>query len=110
MYERQTYYRDKRISRYRGEVTSTQQKSLVPDKKGWLVEEVMTLHGDYFNLHLRYQMEEVAASKPNTTYVRVYFGIEWLKSSSRHQKRVTKKEYSSRQTTAEACSIIYIYI
>ncbi|CAF2103380.1 BnaA05g37250D [Brassica napus] len=56
----------------------------------------MTLHGDYFNLHLRYQMEEVAASKPNTTYVRVYFGIEWLKSS-RHQKRVTKKEYSSRQ-------------
>ncbi|KAF8108384.1 hypothetical protein N665_0109s0012 [Sinapis alba] len=117
VYERQTYYRDKRISRYRGEVTSTQQKSLVPDKNGWLVEEVMTLHGvplgDYFNLHLRYQMEEVA-SKPNTTYVRVYFGIEWLKSS-RHQKRVTKnilvnlqdrlkmvfgfleKEYSSRQ-------------
>ncbi|KAJ0240541.1 GRAM domain-containing protein [Hirschfeldia incana] len=117
VYERQTYYRDKRISRYRGEVTSTQQKSLVPDKNGWLVEEVMTLHGvplgDYFNLHLRYQMEEVA-SKPNSTYVRVYFGIEWLKSS-RHQKRVTKnilvnlqdrlkmvfgfleKEYSSRQ-------------
>ncbi|KAF3484612.1 hypothetical protein F2Q69_00055533 [Brassica cretica] len=92
VYERQTYYRDKRISRYRGEVTSTQQKTLVPDKNGWLVEEVMTLHGvplgDYFNLHLRYQIEEVA-SKPNTTYVRVYFGIEWLKSS-RHQKRVTK--------------------
>ncbi|CAH8388798.1 unnamed protein product [Eruca vesicaria subsp. sativa] len=117
VYERQTYYRDKRISRYRGEVTSTQQKSLVPDKNGWLVEEVMTLHGvplgDYFNLHLRYQMEEVT-SKAKTTYVRVYFGIEWLKSS-RHQKRVTKnilvnlqdrlkmvfgfleKEYSSRQ-------------
>lgn len=117
VYERQTYYRDKRISRYRGEVTSTQQKSLVADKNGWLVEEVMTLHGvplgDYFNLHLRYQMEEVA-SKPMTTYVRVYFGIEWLKST-RHQKRVTKnilvnlqdrlkmifgfleKEYGSRQ-------------
>ncbi|CAA7045627.1 unnamed protein product [Microthlaspi erraticum] len=119
VYERQTYYRDKRISRYRGEVTSTQQKSLVPDKNGWLVEEVMTLHGvplgDYFNLHLRYQMEELA-SKPKTTYVRVYFGIEWLKSS-RHQKRVTKnilvnlqdrlkmifgfleKEYGSKQVT-----------
>lgn len=117
VYERQTYYRDKRISRYRGEVTSTQQKSLVPEKNGWLVEEVMTLHGvplgDYFNLHLRYQMEE-STSKPKTTYVRVYFGIEWLKST-RHQKRVTKnilvnlqdrlkmtfgfleKEYSSRQ-------------
>ncbi|CAN8267052.1 unnamed protein product [Cochlearia groenlandica] len=92
VYERQTYYRDKRISRYRGEVTSTQQKTLVADKNGWLVEEVMTLHGvplgDYFNLHLRYQMEELA-SKPNTTFVRVYFGIEWLKST-RHQKRVTK--------------------
>ena len=92
VYERQTYYRDKRISRYRGEVTSTQQKSLVPEKNGWLVEEVMTLHGvplgDYFNLHLRYQMEE-STSKPKTTYVRVYFGIEWLKST-RHQKRVTK--------------------
>ncbi|KFK31345.1 hypothetical protein AALP_AA6G100200 [Arabis alpina] len=117
VFERQTYYRDRRISRYRGEVTSTQQKSLVADKNGWIVEEVMTLHGvplgDYFNLHLRYQMEEVA-SKPMTTFVRVYFGIEWLKST-RHQKRVTKnilvnlqdrlkmifgfleKEYSSRQ-------------
>jgi hypothetical protein len=55
VYERQVYYRfDKRISRYRGEVTSTQQKSPLPDKNGWLVEEVMTLHavplGDYFNV------------------------------------------------------------
>lgn len=55
IYERQIYYRfDKRISRYRGEVTSTQQKSALPDRDGWLVEEVMTLHavplGDYFNV------------------------------------------------------------
>ncbi|XP_010542178.1 PREDICTED: C2 and GRAM domain-containing protein At1g03370 [Tarenaya hassleriana] len=92
VYERQTYYRDKRISRYRGEVTSTQQKSLLLDRSGWLVEEVLTIHGvplgDYFNLHLRYQVEDLP-SRPKTTYVRVFFGIEWLKSS-RHQKRVTK--------------------
>lgn len=55
VYGRQIYYRfDKRISRYRGEVTSTQQRSPLPDKNGWLVEEVMTLHGvpldDYFNV------------------------------------------------------------
>ena len=55
IYERQIYYRfDKRVSRYRGEVTSTQQKSPLSDKNGWLVEEVMTLHGvplgDYFTV------------------------------------------------------------
>lgn len=55
VYERQIYYRfDKCISRYRGEVTSTQQQSPVPNGNGWLVEEVMTLHGvplgDYFNV------------------------------------------------------------
>lgn len=57
VYERQIYYRfDKCISRYGGEVTSTQQKYPLFDKKGWLVEEVMTLHGvplgDYFNVRL----------------------------------------------------------
>lgn len=55
VYERQIYFRfDKRVSHFRGEVTSTQQKSPLPDKKGWLIEEVMTLHsvplGDYFNV------------------------------------------------------------
>ncbi|KAK9671003.1 hypothetical protein RND81_12G000400 [Saponaria officinalis] len=63
VYERRTCYKfDKRVSRYRGEVTSTQQKSILSDKNGWLIEEVLTLHGvplgDYFNLHLRYQIEE----------------------------------------------------
>lgn len=58
VYERQIHYRfDKCISRYRGEVTSTQQKFPLPDKNGWLVEEVMTLHGiplgDNFNVWCR---------------------------------------------------------
>jgi hypothetical protein len=53
-YERAVYYKfEKRISRYKVEVTSTQQKTLL-DGKGWLVEEVMNFHGvplgDYFNV------------------------------------------------------------
>lgn len=55
VYQRQLYYKfDKRISRYRGEVTSTQQKSRLSSRTGWLIEEVMTLHGvplgDYFTV------------------------------------------------------------
>lgn len=55
VYQRQLYYKfDKRISSYGGEVTSTQQKSHLPEKNGWLLEEVMTLHGvplgDYFTV------------------------------------------------------------
>lgn len=53
-YERAVYYKfEKRISRYRVEVTSTQQRSLL-DGKSWLLEEVMNFHGvplgDYFNV------------------------------------------------------------
>lgn len=55
IYERAVYYRfEKHISHYRGEVTSTQQRSPLLDGKGWLLEEVMNLHGvplaDYFNV------------------------------------------------------------
>lgn len=55
VFQRQLYYKfDKRISRYRGEVTSTQQKSRLTSKPGWLIEEIMTLHGiplgDYFTV------------------------------------------------------------
>ncbi|KAL5836521.1 hypothetical protein ACOSQ4_016018 [Xanthoceras sorbifolium] len=92
IYERQIYYRfDKSITRYRGEVTSTQQKSPMSNGNGWIVEEVMTLHGvplgDYFNLHLRYQMEDIP-SKPGCL-VHVFAGVAWLKST-RHVKRITK--------------------
>lgn len=55
VYQRQIYYVfDKRISHYRVEVTSTQQRHSLANKNGWLVEEVLTLHGvplgDYFNV------------------------------------------------------------
>ena len=60
VYERQVCYKfDKHISRFKGEVTSTQQKSPLADKTGWLIEEVLTLHGiplgDYFNVRMCYK-------------------------------------------------------
>ncbi|XP_004293413.1 PREDICTED: C2 and GRAM domain-containing protein At1g03370 [Fragaria vesca subsp. vesca] len=97
VYVRQIYYRyDKRVSQYRGEVTSTQQKSCLSDKNGWLFQEVMTLHaiplGDYFNVHIRYQIEDT----PPGCQVKVSFGIEWLKST-KHQKRITKNVLKNLQ-------------
>ncbi|KAL5157811.1 C2 and GRAM domain-containing protein [Glycine soja] len=91
--ERAVYYKfEKRISSYKGEVTSTQQRSPLPDGKGWLVEELMNLHGvplgDYFNIHLRYQIEDLPP-KAKGCRVQVLFGMEWLKSS-KNQKRLTK--------------------
>ncbi|KAK2984251.1 hypothetical protein RJ640_010210 [Escallonia rubra] len=93
VYQRQTYYKfDKRVSRYRGEVTSTQQKSRLSERNGWLVEEVMTLHGvplgDFFNLHLRYQIEDLPSRSVGCN-VQVSLGIAWLKST-KYQKRITK--------------------
>ncbi|GAU50961.1 hypothetical protein TSUD_378940 [Trifolium subterraneum] len=91
--ERAVYYKfEKHISSYKGEVTSTQQRSPLPDGKGWLVEEVLNLHGvplgDYFNIHLRYQIEDLPP-KAKGCRVQVFFGIEWLKST-KNQKRITK--------------------
>ncbi|KAF8409771.1 hypothetical protein HHK36_005850 [Tetracentron sinense] len=100
VYQRQICYKfDKRVSRYRGEVTSTQQRSPLSDRNGWVIEEVMTLHGvplgDYFNLHLRYQVEDLP-SRSKGCSIQVLFGIAWLKST-RHQKRITKNILSNLQ-------------
>ncbi|XP_068643334.1 C2 and GRAM domain-containing protein At1g03370-like [Aristolochia californica] len=96
--QRQICYKfDKSVSRYGGEVTSTQQKSPFPDNNGWVVEEVMTLQGiplgEYFSLHLKYQVEDFT-SRSKASNVQVYLGIEWLKST-RHQKRITKNVISN---------------
>ncbi|KAJ7967858.1 C2 and GRAM domain-containing protein [Quillaja saponaria] len=76
VFERQVYYSfDKRILRYRGEVTSTQQRSPLSGRNGWLVEEVMALHGvplgDYLNLHLQYQIEDIP-SKAKQCQVQIH--------------------------------------
>lgn len=45
-HQRQVHCRlDKKVARRDGEVMSTQQKSPLPDKNGWLIEEVMTFEG-----------------------------------------------------------------
>ncbi|GAV84876.1 C2 domain-containing protein/GRAM domain-containing protein [Cephalotus follicularis] len=100
VYERQIYYRfDRHISQYRGEVTSTQQKSPLPNNNGWLIQEVMSLHGvplgDNFDLHFRYQVEDIP-SRSKGCHVQVLIGVAWLKST-RQQKRITKNILSSLQ-------------
>ncbi|KAF5943495.1 hypothetical protein HYC85_017572 [Camellia sinensis] len=100
VYQRQVYYKfDNRVSRYRGEVTSTQQRSPLPDRNGWLIEEVMTLHGvplgDYFNLNLRYQAEDIP-SRSTGCNVQVFIGIAWQKNS-KNQKKITKNILSGLQ-------------
>uniref|UniRef100_A0A0E0HPA7 C2 and GRAM domain-containing protein n=1 Tax=Oryza nivara TaxID=4536 RepID=A0A0E0HPA7_ORYNI len=97
-YQRQIHYKfDKRLARHEGEVMSTQQKSPLPDKNGWLVEEVMTLEGipvgEYFNLHMRYQLEQIS-SKPKACNVQVSIGIAWLKSC-KNRKKIAQEVLSS---------------
>ncbi|XP_058112788.1 C2 and GRAM domain-containing protein At1g03370 [Magnolia sinica] len=98
VYQRQLCYKfDKHVSRYGGQVTSTQQKSPIPDRNGWVVEEVMTLQGvplgDNFSLHIRYQVEGLP-SRSKACNVQVFMGIAWLKST-KHQKRITKNVISN---------------
>ncbi|KAL8137276.1 hypothetical protein V2J09_003277 [Rumex salicifolius] len=97
-YQRQVRYKyDKRTSSNKGEAMSTQQRSSLTDKNGWMIEEVMTLHGnqydDHFNLHLRYQVEDSTPSKPMECVMKVSVGFAWLKST-RQQKRVSKNTFS----------------
>ncbi|KAI3838630.1 hypothetical protein MKX03_030396 [Papaver bracteatum] len=98
IYQRQVCFKfDKNSSGYKGEVTSTQQRSPLPDRKGWVVEEVMALQGvplgDYYTLHKRYQIED-NPSKPKSCNIHVFFGIQWLKSTS-NQKRITENIVSN---------------
>ncbi|GMH26848.1 hypothetical protein Nepgr_028691 [Nepenthes gracilis] len=102
VYQRQIgYVFDKGVSSYRGEVISTQQRSPLPDKSGWLIEQFMTLRGvpfgDYFNLHLRYQIEDMPSrSKGSRCHVKVFLGMAWLKST-RHQNRISRNVLTSLQ-------------
>ncbi|VFQ73000.1 unnamed protein product [Cuscuta campestris] len=93
VYQRHLYYKfDKCISHYGGEVTSTQQKLYLPERNGWIVEEVMTLHGvplgDFFTLHLKY-LVEAAPPRSVGCSVTIQFGMMWLKYA-KHQKRIRK--------------------
>jgi len=96
--QRQIHYKfSKKLSPVGGEVTGTQQKSPMPNKKGWIIEEVMELQGvllgDFFTIHIKYQIEDLAP-KQRASKVQVFLGIEWSKST-RHQKRIEKNVLSS---------------
>lgn len=96
--QRQIHYKfSRKLSPVGGEVTGTQLKSPMPNKKGWIIEEVMELQGvllgDFFTLHIKYQIEDLAP-KQKACSVQVSLGIEWSKST-RHQKRIEKNVLSS---------------
>lgn len=97
-YQRQIHYKfSKKLSPVGGEVTGTQLKSPMANKKGWIIEEVMELQGvllgDFFTLHIKYQIEDLAP-KQRACSVQVYLGIEWSKTT-RHRKRIEKNVLSS---------------
>lgn len=92
--ERHASYKFNRyMSIFGGEVVSTQLKSPSEDGDGWTVYDVMTLRnvpfGDYFRVHLRYDVRSVASSEPPSCRCEVLVGIEWLKSS-KFQKRIAR--------------------
>ncbi|KAF0909551.1 hypothetical protein E2562_037185 [Oryza meyeriana var. granulata] len=96
-YQRQIHYKfSKKLSPIGGEVTGTQQKSPMPNKPGWIIEEVMELQGilfgDFFTIHIRYRIEDLAP-KQRTCSVQVFLGIEWSKIT-RHRKRIEKSVLS----------------
>ncbi|GJM90533.1 hypothetical protein PR202_ga06820 [Eleusine coracana subsp. coracana] len=83
---------DKNSSRYGGEATTTQKKYNLPNRDGWVIEEVMTLQGvlheDYSSIQLKYHMTSTPL-RPNTCSIKVLLGIAWLKGA-KHQKKATK--------------------
>lgn len=92
--ERRLSYRfNRHVSVFGGEVTCTQQKSPInaDHGQGWIVNEVMALHGvpfsDHFRVHLRYQIEKSAFAHDACT-CNVYMGINWLRST-KFQQRIT---------------------
>ncbi|KAB5551465.1 hypothetical protein DKX38_008776 [Salix brachista] len=89
VHERQLYYRfDKHISRFGGEVTSTQQKYPLSDRKGWIVEEVMTLHG-------------VPLASPEISNRGFSLKTEGLSCACIHRNRMAEKYATSKKDFKE---------
>ena len=54
VYERRISYKfNRHVSTFGGDVTCTQQKFPIAKKEGWIVNEVMALHGIPFGNHFR---------------------------------------------------------
>ncbi|KAF7838280.1 C2 and GRAM domain-containing protein [Senna tora] len=91
VFERRVSYKfNRHVSVFGSDVTCTQQKVPIENTGGWIVKEVMALHGvpfaDHFRIHFRYQIEKSplgdCACKCDA-----YIKIMWFKSS-KFQERI----------------------
>ncbi|MED6170371.1 hypothetical protein PIB30_030223 [Stylosanthes scabra] len=90
VFERRVSYKfNRQVSVFGGEVTCTQQKFPNTNTGGWIVNEVMTLHGvpfaDHFHINFRYEIEKCGIDESGCK-CDVYIGIMWLKSSNFQQR------------------------
>ncbi|XP_068306003.1 C2 and GRAM domain-containing protein At5g50170 [Pyrus communis] len=93
VFERQLSYRfNRQVSIFGGEVTCRQEKSPLANGEGWIVDEVMALHGipfeDHFRVQLRYRIEKSAMAH-NACKCNVHVRVFWLKRT-KFQDRVTR--------------------
>ncbi|XP_065874874.1 C2 and GRAM domain-containing protein At5g50170 [Euphorbia lathyris] len=93
VYERHLSYRfNRHVSIFGGEVSSTQQKTPIENDGGWIINEVMVLHGvpfeDHFRVNIRYQIEQSGLAH-SACKCDVYVGTRWLKSN-KFQQRITR--------------------
>ncbi|XP_021801704.1 C2 and GRAM domain-containing protein At5g50170 [Prunus avium] len=91
-FERHLSYRfNRQVSIFGGEVTCRQQKTPIEDGQGWVVDEVMALHGvpfeDHFRVQFRYQIENSTLAH-NACKCNVHVRVTWLKST-KFQERIT---------------------
>ncbi|CAB4280698.1 unnamed protein product [Prunus armeniaca] len=92
VFERHLSYRfNRQVSIFGGEVTCRQKKTPIEDGEGWVVDEVMALHGvpfeDHFRVQFRYQIENSTLAH-NACKCNVHVRVTWLKST-KFQERIT---------------------
>ncbi|KAK1407214.1 hypothetical protein QVD17_38828 [Tagetes erecta] len=81
---------NRRVSSFGGDVSCTQQKLPVTGRKGWTVNESLSLHdvpfGDHFYVQVKY---EIVDSRPGWSACDVFVGVVWLKSC-KFEQRITR--------------------
>lgn len=89
-FERRVSYKfNHQVSVFGGDVTCTQQKVPIENTEGWIVNEVMALHGvpfaDHFRIQFRYQIEKCPFDDC-ACKCEAYIKIMWFKSSEFQQR------------------------
>ncbi|XP_048328980.2 C2 and GRAM domain-containing protein At5g50170 isoform X2 [Ziziphus jujuba] len=76
---RLSYKFSRHVPFFFGEVTCTQHRSPIANGGGWILDEVMALHGvpfcDHFRIHFRYQIVKYR----NTCKCNIYIRVIWIK-------------------------------